>query len=90
MKGRFRKGKKAFKNNRHGKLFNQYKQFLLKIEIGRKQAIIAVQLSVSSAMAMAQIRSIQQAIGISPAKKALKIADEVIDAHRSFVSIAKN
>lgn len=85
--GRFRKGKKAFKNNRKGKLFVRYDRFLLRIEANRKAAIKIAQSAVIQAMGLAQVRSVQQTIGATPQDKALRIAGIVLDMYAAHTKV---
>lgn len=91
MKGRFRKGKKAFrsaiKSPRQARFEWRYQQWLIRKFQGSimagKVARAAI-VSVMGAMAIAQIRS---SIHLSPLAKASAIATQVIQTSQQFAKI---
>jgi hypothetical protein len=85
MKGRFRKGKKAFRSvvNRQPKLRSRYLRWLYKREASRKSAItiaLAAQQAWLAAFRFAQIMSRPSRTEEDRVQKAVAIASVAIDA----------
>lgn len=78
MKGRFRKGKKAFKRQRHDKLYYRYEKFLSRTEARRRNAIKMAQVALAIVSGAVNIRNIQS-MRADPLMKANGVAGAVIN-----------
>jgi hypothetical protein len=92
MKGRFRKGKKAYRAGLRPKLEGRYQRWIIKKELYKKHSARAVVACVTGALAMVQAQSIISApvpITKDPKEvareKAMKIVELAIESAEAIV-----
>jgi hypothetical protein len=86
MKGRMRKAKKAFKNHRHGKMFNRYVKFVIDRKHRALYALKMMQVAMVARMGVLQVQKIR-ASQTDKATKALAIAEQVINTQLATAKI---
>lgn len=89
MKGRMRKAKKAFKNHRHGKMFNRYVKFVVDRKHRSLYALKMMQSGMVARMGVIQVDKIR-ASQADKHTKALAIAQQVIHTAQAIAKILSN
>lgn len=83
MKGRFRKGKKAYRmavrSPRQATFERRYQRWLIRTEMQKKASIQCVQAALIAAFGVLTVAKIQSDIHSTPQERALAVARQVID-----------